>query len=656
MLLTKVVVDSYRTITTPQSIEIDPKTTVLIGANESGKTNLLQAIECLMLNKNIQPEDISKCRRRKYQKTELPIINYTFSLSKEDQERMAKLDLTFEDVKCIEIRKKGNAIDNYSFVIPKGCYMDQRVKEKENSLTKAITVLKKEKRSTDSKLNKLTSNLKRLRNKIVHQGMTLSQIKDIEKEMAFLDSKINNLENEKSRINDQIYTAKKDLETIQENLKKSKEKVLDSSADIKTKIINALPKIVYISNPELISEIVPISEIIQQKTPRSVTVGNLLKIGELEDLTILNQDPRRVKTILRDVSSIISEKLSEIWKQEQIQVELTKEGGSLIITINEKVAVSSPPQERSEGFQWFLSFFANFFSDPINHSNRRIILLDEPALRLHPRGQKDFLKMLEKISKKNQVIYTSHSPFLINRNYPHRIRVLKKDPKKGTLINNKPYSDGKTRFWEPLKTAIGVCLGDLFSLDENNLIVEGISDQIIIMGVSNKLAIIDAPFLDLEKITIVPAMGAPSVAYLAKFAVAEGLGAIALLDNDSEGKKVFKQIKDEQGITVKNVDQLKKGAHTIEDLIPRDQYIEAVNSFYKRIELPDFKEYSKPKEDKTKIKGIIPEIDIYFDKMGYSFDKVSVAKELIHRLDIRKENISEFESFVTLFELIDKMV
>ena len=200
---------------------------------------------------------------------------------------------------------------------------------------------------------------------------------------------------------------------------------------------------------------------------------------------MMTPDGRR--TILRGASKVISDKFSEVWKQEKVQIEIEKQDSYLSFSISDGIAISSTPQERSEGFQWFLSFFANFLTEGEKFPNA-IILLDEPGINLHPRGQKDIVRMLERVSKTNQIIYTSHSPFLINRNFPSRIRVLRKDHVNGTVINNKPYSDGRTRFWEPLKSSIGICLADLFSLGEINLIVEGVSDQILISFITNKFA------------------------------------------------------------------------------------------------------------------------------------------------------------------------
>ena len=125
----------------------------------------------------------------------------------------------------------------------------------------------------------------------------------------------------------------------------------------------------------------------------------------------------------------------------------------MAFSINGGVSFSSSPKERSEGFQWLLSFFALCLDKQRNNSNE-IFLIDEPALHLHPKGQKDVLKIIEVLSKSHQIIYSTHSPFLISKNFPQRIRLLLKDEIQGTLVKNKPYSQDNCRFWEPLKSAL----------------------------------------------------------------------------------------------------------------------------------------------------------------------------------------------------------
>jgi predicted ATP-dependent endonuclease of OLD family len=273
---------------------------------------------------------------------------------------------------------------------------------------------------------------------------------------------------------------------------------------------------------------------------------------------------------------------------------------------------------------------------------------------LHPRGQKDVLNVIEKITQNNQLVYSTHSPFLINRNYPHRIRLLTKDAEKGTIINNKPYSDGKTRFWEPLRSSIGVCLGDMLSIGEKNIVVEGISEQIIITRLSKKFAELNLPFIDLEKFSVVPAMGATCEETLTRLALSEGLTAISLLDNDSEGQRVARHLQKDKQIKLLSIGDIKKDAITIEDLFPEDEYINAFNHVYSRFD--DFKEYIKVKSEDEKTKGIVEKLEKYLKSINYSkLDKVAVANSLITNLELNDKNISLYSSFQRLFADLTKL-
>ena len=164
---------------------------------------------------------------------------------------------------------------------------------------------------------------------------------------------------------------------------------------------------------------IPIIEIKDQKTSRAKITGNLLKLGKLHDFSDLDADHRRLKRTLKKVSENISNKFKEFGVQEKnIEIEVEKQANDLAFSIYEGISLSSPPDERSEGFRWLLSFFSHFASNLEFDWEEKIFLIDEPAVLLHPKGQKAVLNILEKISKKSQVIYSTHSPFLINRNFP----------------------------------------------------------------------------------------------------------------------------------------------------------------------------------------------------------------------------------------------
>src|SRR5699024_8610529 len=76
---------------------------------------------------------------------------------------------------------------------------------------------------------------------------------------------------------------------------------------------------------------------------------------------------------------------------------------------------SGPLSERSRGYKWFVAFYLNYMSDVADGNNDKLILFDDPAVHLHPEGKRDWLKSIERVASKTQIIYTSHSPFLIHK-------------------------------------------------------------------------------------------------------------------------------------------------------------------------------------------------------------------------------------------------
>jgi predicted ATP-dependent endonuclease of OLD family len=643
--LTKVEIDSFRTIATHQEIEIDPRITVLIGANESGKTNLLEAIKAISLEIDFKHDDITKCKNENYTGKIFPTLCFHFLLSGNELAELIKTIPDLENYNTIAIRKNSNGIDGYTVAIPK----EQIILSSNSRIDQETKLLKELTEKLDISKKELSSLREddRVMQKRIEQ---IVQRKENGSTLIFkalkVKERINQLEAEINENNIEATSLSNDISKWKGFLKRPEDLPIKISPEKLKRILDNIPKVQLLKNLEVIPETIPISELLNQKTPRAISIGRLLSIGGLDNLLALNYDSRTVRAILKNTSKKISKRLSECWKQEAINLEIEKDTDNISLSISDGIAISSAPYERSEGFQWFLSFFSNFMTSSVD--SLTIVLLDEPAIQLHPRGQKDVLQMLEQMSVGNQLIYTSHSPFLINRNFPHRIRVLEKDSTKGTIIKNKPYSDGKTRFWEPLKTSIGIGLGDLFSMNEVNLIVEGISDQIFISHMSNELARLNEPFLDLQKIAIVPAMGASCIEYLSRFAYSEHFVACSLLDNDSEGKRIYEKLKNEKGSNMILLNSAKKEAITIEDLIPVNIYVNAVNSFYSKIK--GYKEFKTTNENNL---GIIEQLKKHFKEIDISFDKVSIAKEVVKLLEIRKENLEDYSSFKQLFEKIN---
>ena len=142
-----------------------------------------------------------------------------------------------------------------------------------------------------------------------------------------------------------------------------------------------------------------------------------------------------------------------------------------------KRQVYDTPESRSLGFRWYLSFYINFIAQTFEaKANEFVFLLDEPGIHLHPSGQKDLTKVMEDLAIKNQLLFTTHSPFMINREYPQRVRLVTKG-REGTKIEPYAYREN----WKPLRRSIGLKIGDLFFFNDNSLIVEVPSKKIPFM-------------------------------------------------------------------------------------------------------------------------------------------------------------------------------
>ena len=133
------------------------------------------------------------------------------------------------------------------------------------------------------------------------------------------------------------------------------------------------------------------------------------------------------------------------------------------------------------------------------------------AAPLSNQGQQDLLRILERFaspedgSRLDQIVYVTHSPFLINRNAGERVRVLDKGvTDEGTRV----VKDVARNHYEPLRSSLGAFVAETSFIGGSNLFVEGLADQVLIAGLNSHLVAKGAPrttVLDLNEVTIVPA-------------------------------------------------------------------------------------------------------------------------------------------------------
>ena len=208
-----------------------------------------------------------------------------------------------------------------------------------------------------------------------------------------------------------------------------------------------------------------------------------MRIGGITNPEIVFEDSTRGRRASEEASRLITQQIRRAWTQEPtIEVKLNVNGNVLYIDISDGTTVFDTPESRSLGFRWYLSFYINFIAQTFDaKTNEFIFLIDEAGIHLHPAGQKDLIRVMEDLSIKNQIIYTTHSPFMINREYPQRVRLVIKD-KDGTSVESESYREN----WKPLRHSIGLMVSDLFFFSDKGVLDNNSSSPLSFLRRSGK--------------------------------------------------------------------------------------------------------------------------------------------------------------------------
>jgi predicted ATP-dependent endonuclease of OLD family len=241
-----------------------------------------------------------------------------------------------------------------------------------------------------------------------------------------------------------------------------------------------------------------------------------------------------------------------------------------------------PPAKRSLGFKWFLSFYLR-----INAENKKVsgalLVFDEPGSQLHLRAQHDMLKLFEDLSKTNQIIYSTHSPYLIDTNKLSRVRLVFNTKKNGTVVEKitTKISANQKDAMKPIIDALGMQVAHDFSAAKNNnVIVEGISDHYYLSAAKKLLGITDEFYF-------MPAMGASNAHILMELCIGWGLDWLMIFDDKgsaTEVKKIKSKFFPYDTTTDKKIYTI-KGCDGIEDIF-EEADIKLAQPTFARTEAP----------------------------------------------------------------------
>lgn len=248
---------------------------------------------------------------------------------------------------------------------------------------------------------------------------------------------------------------------------------------------------------------------------------------------------------LNAASVRLTQEIRAVWnpdsgRAEADKLRVTADGQYLKVSVEDELGVEIELNQRSEGFQWLVSFFVVFFAEASDKHENAILLLDEPGVSLHALKQREFRSTISRLAQNNQTIYTTHSPFLVGPGELDLVRVVELiDRTVGTKVHTTiTSSDGAALL--PLQEALGYDLAQSLFAQERNLVLEGLTDQWYIEAVSGLLTAEGKTKLN-EKIALITANAASKVVYFATILHAHKLKVAALLDSDTAGDQAASQ-------------------------------------------------------------------------------------------------------------------
>lgn len=285
------------------------------------------------------------------------------------------------------------------------------------------------------------------------------------------------------------------------------------------------------------------------------------------------------------------------WKQGNYRFRFDADGDHFRIWVSDDQRPEEVELEgRSTGLQWFLSFYLVFLVESKDSHQGAILLLDEPGLSLHPMAQQDLSLFFDNLSQTNQLLYTTHSPFLVDADRLDRARkvyVADDGTSKATSDLQAPSTSNKTQKAAAYTVfaAMGLTVAESLLLGCKPVIVEGISDQYYLSAIKSHLIKLGRIKPERELI-FPPAGGVKGVkAAAGVLSARDDQLPTVLLDGDAAGIQGATQLKESlyvgQEDAVITIDRFVATPNAeIEDLLPPHIIARAVDAVYRHADIP----------------------------------------------------------------------
>ena len=358
-----------------------------------------------------------------------------------------------------------------------------------------------------------------------------------------------------------------------------------------------------------------------------------------EEVAVIAEKKKERSILLQSASTLLTTEFRSWWKQGEYRFRFEADGNHFRIWVSDDRRPEEIELEgRSTGLQWFLSFYLVFLVEQADAHEGAILLLDEPGLSLHPLAQRDLSVFFQGLAQDNQLLYTCHSPFLIDADRLDRARKVYVDndgTSKVTSDLGATGNDGTQRGAAyAVHAAVGLTVAESLLFGCAPIVVEGASDQHYLTAIKS-LLIADGRLKPGRELVFPPAGGTKGVKAVASILCGrdEALPPV-LFDGDAAGRTTAKQLREslycDHGHLVLDVATFTGLAGSeIEDLIPPAIIVRELDRWQRSPSVPFAEKFQEGSP-------IVPQIEAWAASQGVTLEKpgwkVDLAKRVKERL------------------------